>query len=57
MTESEFVTHGELANLVQVLDRRMDGFEHRLNRLLYVLGTAQGIALVLLVLVLRKVGI
>jgi hypothetical protein len=54
---SDYVTRDQLAELVQVIDRRMDAFERGLNRVLLVLGSAQVLTLVLLVLVLRKVGL
>jgi hypothetical protein len=54
---SDYVTRDQLTELVQVIDRRMDAFERGLNRVLLVLGTAQVLTLVLLVLVLRKVGL
>jgi hypothetical protein len=44
----------ELAELVRLLDRRMDTFERGLNRLLLVLGSAQIFTLVLLLLVLWR---
>lgn len=56
MTET-YVTHPQLAELVQIIDRRMDAFERGLNRTLLVLGSAQVLTLALLVLVLRKVGV
>jgi hypothetical protein len=57
MTPEAFVTRGELTELVQVIDRRMTAFERAQNRMLLVLGTAQVLTLVLLVLVLRQVGL
>jgi hypothetical protein len=51
------VTHAELAELVQVVDRRMAAFERGLNRTLLVLGTSQAIILLILLLVLAKVGL
>jgi hypothetical protein len=58
MTAPEaFVTQAQVAELVQVIDHRMSTFERAQNRMLFVLGSAQVLTLVLLVLVLRQVGL
>jgi hypothetical protein len=50
-------THGELTDVAQVLDRRLDRIQRSLNRFPLVFGTAQILLLVLVILVLRKVGL
>jgi hypothetical protein len=50
------VAQQQIGELVQVIDRRMSAFERGLNRMLLVLGSAQVLTVVLLVLVLHKVG-
>jgi hypothetical protein len=52
-----YVTQSQIAELVSLIDQRMDAFERGLNRMLLVLGSAQVLTLALLVLVLHKVGI
>jgi hypothetical protein len=52
-----YVTHHELSEVVQLLDRRLDRLERALNRFLFVFGTAQVILVVLVILVLRRVGV
>jgi hypothetical protein len=55
-TEPAYVTQPQLAELVAVIDRRMDAFERGLNRTLLVLGSAQVLTLALLLLVLFRIG-
>ena len=56
-THEQYATRQELAELVQIIDRRMDTFEHGLNRMTLVLGSAEVLCVVMLVLILHKVGI
>jgi hypothetical protein len=48
--EPAYVTQPQLAELVTILDRRMDAFERALNRMLLVLGSAQVLTIALLLL-------
>lgn len=54
---TDYVTRPQLAELVTVIDQRMASFERGLSRALMVLGTAQILTLVLLILVLVRIGI
>jgi hypothetical protein len=48
-----FVTHRELADVAQILDR----LERTINRFLVVFGTALVILVVLVILILRRIGL
>src|SRR5262249_59006051 len=48
MSTQDFVTHPQLAALVEIIDRRMDKFERAQNRMLLVLGSAQVLTLAVL---------
>jgi hypothetical protein len=47
----------DLNNHAHAFAQRMDHFEHNLNRVLLVYGSAQVVVVAMLVLVLRKVGL
>jgi hypothetical protein len=54
---TDYVRQDQLAELVQVIDRRMATFERGLNRGLLVLGTGQVLMLALTILILYRVGL
>jgi hypothetical protein len=68
MNDTDFVTRGELAaivqqlrnelrEVVQLLERGLDTFEHKLNRMTVVFGTTLFLLLLVELLVLRSVGV
>jgi hypothetical protein len=61
MTEThiheQYVTRDELAELVRLLDRRMDGFERSLNRLTLVFGTGLVLILVIVIYAAARTGL
>ena len=56
MTHTAYVTHAELAELVQLLNSRFDRLERALNRYTLILGTAVCLVFLTEVLVLWRVG-